>query len=75
MSRQLRLSLLIALLVLDDPNAANAVLDATSIDRIYSQPQNYPPPYNPGDYYYAEGWAVRGYGRRPARHLACRQPA
>jgi len=47
---------------LDDPNAPNAVLDETSIDRMFSLPQNYPPPYNLGDYYYAEGWAVRDYG-------------
>ena len=47
---------------LDDPNAPDAVLDETSIERMFSLPQNYPPPYNPGDPYYAEGWAVRDYG-------------
>ena len=47
---------------LDDPNAPGAILDAASLDRMYSLPQNYPLPYNPGDYYYAEGWAVRDWG-------------
>jgi CubicO group peptidase (beta-lactamase class C family) len=47
---------------LDDPSAPGALLDADSIARTYSLPQNYPLPYNAGDYYYAEGWAVRDYG-------------
>ncbi|MBS0555972.1 MAG: beta-lactamase family protein [Proteobacteria bacterium] len=47
---------------LDNPTAPNALLNQTSITRMFSLPQNYPLPYNPGDYYYAEGWAVRNYG-------------
>jgi CubicO group peptidase (beta-lactamase class C family) len=47
---------------LDAPAAPNAILDATSLDRMFSLPQNYPLPYNPGDYYYAKGWAVRDFG-------------
>ena len=47
---------------LDDPSAPNAILDAASLDRMYSLPENYSLPYNPGDYFYAEGWAVRDYG-------------
>jgi CubicO group peptidase (beta-lactamase class C family) len=47
---------------LDDPGAPDAILNQASIDRMYSLPENYPLPYNPGDYYYAEGWAVRDYG-------------
>ena len=49
---------------LDDPNASDAILDQASIDRMYSLPQNYPLPYNPGDAYYAEGWAVRDWGNQ-----------
>ncbi len=47
---------------LDAPAAPNALLNQASIDRMYSLPQNYPLPYHAGDYYYAEGWAVRDYG-------------
>ncbi|HJT98263.1 MAG TPA: hypothetical protein VJ696_08095, partial [Rhodanobacteraceae bacterium] len=47
---------------LDDPSAPDAILDPASIDRMYSLPENYPLPYNPGDPYYAEGWAVRDFG-------------
>ncbi len=47
---------------LDTPAAPNALLNQSSIDRMYSLPQNYPLPYHAGDYYYAEGWAVRDYG-------------
>lgn len=47
---------------LDDPGAPDAILDQASIDRMYSLPENYPLPYHPGDYYYAEGWEARDYG-------------
>lgn len=47
---------------LDDPHAPGAILDAASLDRMFSLPQNYPLPYQPGDPYYAEGWEVRDYG-------------
>ncbi len=47
---------------LDDPAAAGAILDATSLARMFGVPQNYPLPYTPGDYYYASGWQVRDYG-------------
>ena len=47
---------------LDNPAAANAILDQTSLNRMFGRPQNYPLPYTPGDYYYANGWSVRDYG-------------
>ncbi len=47
---------------LDDPDAPDALLDQTSINRMYSLPENYPLPYHAGDPYYAEGWSVRDYG-------------
>jgi len=47
---------------LDNPAAANAILNQTSLDRMFGLPQNYPLPYTPGDYYYAQGWQVRDYG-------------
>lgn len=47
---------------LDDPDAPGALLDAASLDRMFALPQNYPGPYNPGDYFYASGWQVRDYG-------------
>lgn len=47
---------------LDTPNASNAILDQTSLDRMFALPQNFPLPYTPGAYYYASGWSVRDYG-------------
>jgi CubicO group peptidase (beta-lactamase class C family) len=47
---------------LDNPNALNAVLDQSSLDRMFSLPQNYSTPYTSGAYYYAKGWNVRDYG-------------
>lgn len=47
---------------LDAPAAPNAILNQASIDRMFALPQNYPLPYNNGDYYYANGWAARNYG-------------
>lgn len=47
---------------LDAPVAPNALLNQTSIDRMYSLPQNYPLPSPSGDRYYAEAWEVRDYG-------------
>lgn len=47
---------------LDFPNAQVALLDADSLDRMFGLPQNYPPPYQTGDAYYAKGWWVRDYG-------------
>jgi CubicO group peptidase (beta-lactamase class C family) len=47
---------------LDSPAASTAILNQASIDRMFALPQNYPLPYNAGDYYYAKGWAVRDYG-------------
>lgn len=47
---------------LDAPNAPDAILNQTSINRMFSLPQNYPLPYTQGDPFYAEGWSVRDYG-------------
>lgn len=47
---------------LDDPSAADAVLDEASVARMFALPENYPLPYNPGDYFYASGWQVRDFG-------------
>ena len=47
---------------LDNPAAPGAILDATSLARMFGLPQNHPLPYQPGDYYYASGWQVRDYG-------------
>jgi CubicO group peptidase (beta-lactamase class C family) len=47
---------------LDNPAAANAILNQTSIDRMFALPQNYPLPYTTGDAYYAQGWLVRDFG-------------
>lgn len=47
---------------LDAPHAPNAILDQTSLDRMFALPQNFPLPYTPGSYYYASGWSVRDYG-------------
>jgi CubicO group peptidase (beta-lactamase class C family) len=48
--------------VLDFPNAQTALLDASSLERMFGLPENYPLPYTAGDSYYAKGWAVRNYG-------------
>lgn len=47
---------------LDNPNAPNALLDQTSADRMFSLPQTYQQPYQPGNPYYSEGWLVRDWG-------------
>jgi CubicO group peptidase (beta-lactamase class C family) len=47
---------------LDNPSGPDAVLNQTSINRMFSLPQNYPLPYHSGDAYYAHGWSVRNYG-------------
>jgi CubicO group peptidase (beta-lactamase class C family) len=47
---------------LDAPGEANAILNSTSVARMYSLPQNYPLPYINGNPFYAEGWQVRDYG-------------
>lgn len=47
---------------LDNPAAADAVLNQTSVNRMFSLPTSYPPPYNPGNVYYAQGWQVIDFG-------------
>lgn len=47
---------------LGNPSAPNAILNATSLARMFGLPQNYPLPYTPGNYFYAQGWQVRDYG-------------
>lgn len=46
---------------LDNPNKAGAILNQTSLDRMFGLPQNYSGAYQDGAYYYANGWAVRHY--------------
>ncbi len=46
---------------LDDPSAPDAILDQASLARTFALPENYPLPYQDGEYYYASGWAVRHY--------------
>ena len=46
----------------DDP-ASSPVLDPASVSTMYSLPENIvPSAYEPGDWYYACGWAVRDWG-------------
>lgn len=47
---------------LDHPNAADAVLNTVSLNRMFGLPQNYPLPYQQGEPFYAQGWSVRDYG-------------
>ena len=46
----------------DNPDSS-PVLDSTHVDIMFGLPENIDPDdYNPGDYYYACGWAVRDWG-------------
>ena len=47
---------------LDAPSSPNAILNQTSIDRMFAPPENYPLPYVTGNAYYGGGWFVRNYG-------------
>jgi CubicO group peptidase (beta-lactamase class C family) len=43
---------------LDDPDADGAILNETSLSRMFGLYENYPLPYTPNTGYYAQGWAV-----------------
>ncbi len=46
-----------------DQQASSPLLSSASIDTMFGLPENIDPNnYNMGDYYYANGWAVRDYG-------------
>ena len=47
---------------LDSPSASSAILNQTSLNRMYGLPQNYPLPYVNGNAYYAQGWSVINFG-------------
>lgn len=47
---------------LDDPDSADALLNAGQISQMFGQPENQTQPYITGDAYYGSGWAVRDYG-------------